>query len=609
MEHQNNNTTTIPTTSPTENRITWSCRAKVYGIPLLIFSLGCLILYARNMDPFLNPIVYTEDGVWVALGLNQGWVYALLNAKPTYFVFINIFLLYLSSTISLVVSGNPLFLLPEGIAIMSGFFYSAATTLVFITARKMISERLSYLAYFLILLMPLGISMNIIIGRLSQIGFFIPLVVVCLLFWRDVIIHKRGRYAVDMLVVLCAGTNPVVFAICGAWFALKLWDLRRIGTLLASTWSLSIPLAILALCLIPKMGADYGMARQFNGDNLIESLIGRPIAYPFLFPWYSKLSNTLCIIFLAAYIQFVRTAHKKSDRPSRQFIQLLSSSLFIYTIATNVMRPGLTGLLSGYQILTADQYFYGVNAMAILLATISAGQYLKSGHMKTVAKSAIFAILLIYAIGYFSIFEGAKPVLSVRPDLSFREQICASEPVGDGTTWAIKIYFPHPTLIMVVPRRYIDKSNCVAHQLDGFVALYTNPLKTPTFSGDEINITCLSSMDEVGNPPAPQSSSFDTRQVLNVRGWLALSTDIPRLFDQTYLTLTDAQGQRVFVSTTSEKRRDVAQAYQHRELAAAGFKSSVGLTNLKGSYKLGLAGLSQSRLYVCNQFSIALTIP
>lgn len=609
MNHKIENVTTPKTSAPTESNNTWRRRAQTYGIPLLLFATGFLILYIRSMDSFLNPIIYTEDGVWIALGLDKGWPYALDNAKPTYFVFINIILLYLSTQISNAVTGNPLTLLPQGISIMSGVFYSAAATLVFITSRRVMLERLSYLTYCLIILMPLGISMNIIIGRISQIGFFIPLIVVCLLFWRDLIMQRRGQYALDMLVVLCAGTNPIVFAICGAWLTLKLWHLRRIGTVLTSTYSLSIPLFVLAICLIPKMGADYGMAKQFNGENLIEALVGRSIVYPFLFPWYSKLSNTFCIIFLAIYIQFVSTAYKNSAPPSRQLICLLASSLFIYTIATVAMRPGLTSLLSHYQILTADQYFYGINALVTFLATTSANHFLKAGHMKIVANAAIVSVLLIYAIGYSTLFEGAKPVLPVRTDLSFREQVCASESVGDGARSLIRIYFPHPTLVMVIPSHYIDKSNCAATHLDGFVSFYTNPAVNPAVSGDETHITCISHIDQAGSAPAPQSSSFDARQVFNVQGWLALSTDTPRLFDQTYLILTDTRGRRVFVSTTTEKRRDVARAFGHRELAEAGFKSSVGLIDFKGSYTLGLAGVSESRLYICDQFSIPLTIP
>jgi len=136
-----------------------------------------------------------------------------------------------------------------------------------------------------------------------------------------------------------------------------------------------------------------------------------------------------------------------------------------------------------------------------------------------------------------------------------------------------------------------------------------NPVVVPALAaGDEKPLACSASID-VANGEHPLPTTLHAQTSLYLRGWLARSTTEGTLFEQTLLTLTDAAGRRTFISTSPESRPDVATAFNNAGLAEAGFKSMLDLSAYKGTYTLGLAGISESRLYVCSQFAVPVTIP
>jgi hypothetical protein len=135
---------------------------------------------------------------------------------------------------------------------------------------------------------------------------------------------------------------------------------------------------------------------------------------------------------------------------------------------------------------------------------------------------------------------------------------------------------------------------------------YDPVLPTAPAAGKQADVACEGSIDLANGVAAlPKIVATGT---LNVRGWLAFSTTQNLLPDQTFLTLTDAQGKRLFVTTHEDTRPDVAAVFHHPELSAAGYDALINLSGLKGAYTLGMAGLFQSQLFTCSQFAIPLDI-
>lgn len=452
-----------------------------YSLPTALFIIGIIILAARNPDPFINPIVYAEDGEWAGLGLTNGWVFALTEARSDYFAFLNIALLFLSTLISIIASGNPTTLLPESIAITSFAFFSAVATAVFVVTKNIAPPIFRVALYLLLLLVPLGTTQNEIIGRILQVGFYVPLISVVLFFLRDNAPSKHGKHAIDFLVLLCAGTNPVVFALSVVYLSGDFFKDRDIQACIKRTLTLIIPLGLLLLVLLPRMGGKGGIPGEFVSSNLIEAIIARPIVYPFVFPWYGQLSNIISLVFFAIWLSFILFSYKISkNSPAKRLILFLMATIFIYDLATTVLRPGLTGLLSNYQTTFPDRYFMGMNVLAIFLTMIAIAQISIYGNIgyKFLGHFTLIVVGSIYTWHAPDIFEMRATKLPLKRGLYFSEQVCMSEPAKIGlhiyptpgttargkrleptqTDSVIQIY---PTnWIMVVPNKFVDKSIC-----------------------------------------------------------------------------------------------------------------------------------------------------
>lgn len=462
----------------------WKTTPKVsnYVLTIALFIIGMLILFARNPDPFINPVVYAEDGEWAGLGMTNGWMFALTEARNDYLAFLNIAFLFLSIKLSVLVSGNPLTLLPESIGIVSLAFFSAVATAVFVVTKKIASVIFRIALYLLLLLIPLGMTQNEIIGRILQIGFYVPLICVLLFFLRDNTPSRYAKFGIDFIVLLCAATNPITFALLIlylSWDFLKDLDLREC---IKRNLTLIVPLLLLLAFLLPRMGGKGGIPGEFVSANFIEAIIARPIVYPFIFPWYSKLSDGISVVFLAIWLCFIVLSYAISkNMAAKRLMLFLTAALLVYDLANIAMRPGLTGILSNYQTTFPDRYFVGLNVLVVFLSLIALSQISISKNIgcKFLGYFAFFIVAAIYVWHAPDIFEINASKLSIKGAFNFSEQVCLSEIVPKGS----RIY-PEPGTTargmrleptsmdsviqiypaawkMVVPNSFIDKSNCI----------------------------------------------------------------------------------------------------------------------------------------------------
>ena len=441
-------------------------KISLVAIAFIYFLFGAVLLFLRNPDPFINPVIYAEDGTWSALALREGWWHALINSRSDYFVFINTIILFLASKISILFSGNPLTLLPQAIAVVSFSFFSGVATFAFITVRQISSSVLGGIAFLAVLLIPLGATQNEIIGRALQVGFYMPIISVFLLFWRNIVTGLYKTTLIDFFILLCAATNPFVFAVCFLYLSLGFFKRSSIKSFFLKNVSLVAPLLVLMFFLLPRMGGKGGVQQDFLVDNFIEALIARPIVYPFVFPWYQSFSDGLAIIGLFLFVAIVLFSYFKSrDNDSRFLILLSSLTIIFYSLATIVMRPGLTALLSNYSTTFPDRYFMGINVLVVFLFIVSVGQIIKDKYFKFFGMSilAAFSGLCLYWNSY--IFEWSLSKYPIKSSLNFSEQLCVSEPIDGTPNSSIQIY-PLPAWKMVVPSKYINKYGCMYSSLD-----------------------------------------------------------------------------------------------------------------------------------------------
>ncbi len=446
-----------------------------------LFVFGVLLLAIRNPDVFKNPIVYAEDGLWTGLGLTNGWSFVFLNARTDYFVFLNIFLLFISTKISLLFSGSPLTLLPASIAVVSFSFYSFIATYSFYVVQRIASFSSAILIYLLILLLPLGISQNEILGRLIQVGFYIPLIATLLFYTRDTEVSSTKKAIIDVLLLICLATNPITIGLLLFFILWKIFTGKKILNVFRSHWFLILSCSIVSIIMVIGASTKGDLESHFISSNFIEAIAARPVLFPLIFPFYDHLNNISTIILIAAWLFLIIAAFVQSKNQQAKKLSLfLFLTMVILNVATIVMRPGLTSILSNYQVTFPDRYFMGTNALVLFLTVLALFQFSESPNVRIIRFQKVLTVLL-FANYFFHpsyIFETNHSKLLLHSKLVFKEQIClARKPLKDEIVYLnppesgrgrryepgpddmiISIY-PNPWK-MVVPSYLISKAGC-----------------------------------------------------------------------------------------------------------------------------------------------------
>lgn len=136
---------------------------------------------------------------------------------------------------------------------------------------------------------------------------------------------------------------------------------------------------------------------------------------------------------------------------------------------------------------------------------------------------------------------------------------------------------------------------------------YSKPSKSLKNIANEVSDYCDGHIDIIDNSN-PSSSNIELSGVAKIHGWLAESSKNGSLMNSTYITLIDENGNRSFLSTNLRRRPDVADIFNHPSLINSGFTALVDLSDLSGSYRLGLAGIKGTTLYTCRQFTVPVTV-
>ncbi|MCX7996513.1 MAG: hypothetical protein N2691_01990 [Patescibacteria group bacterium] len=431
---------------------------------LALVLFAAVFLFIRCPEPITNPIVYAEDGAWIAMGLREGWPYTLFHARDDYFVWLNILLLFFATLISGITSGSLVWNLGYTIAIVSYIFYGSLAVLAYKTMCRILPHSFCLLLFFLILLMPLGLSQEEVFGRLVQIGFHIPFMVLLLLYWRKFHAGTKLRYGIDGLIVLSAGTNPVVFALVAVYLGIELTHTRNISALLKNEASLLVPLAILLIVLLPRMGGTGGIPEPFKASSVLETVGARMILYPLIFPWYRFMNDGTTIAGVLIFCVVVLVSFFTPLRPRTRYILTLSTlSLLVLITATLVMRPGLTSFLNAYTTTFPDRYFMGVNVIALLVLIIALSQLASSPQKKFrypgIAGSVF--VVFVYAIGILHIIYPPRftPFLHAPP---FSSRLCAAQSVPGDTSSVVVIIEPEASSGWrgIIPKTLLPIEKC-----------------------------------------------------------------------------------------------------------------------------------------------------
>lgn len=421
----------------------------------ILFVFGCVVFFLRFPQPIINSTIYAEDGVWIGNALSNGWLDTFINARQDYFVFFNIFGLLISASLSKIFGGSALMLLPLFVAVISYAFYSMTSVVIFFTVRRYAGFYPAMAAFFMSLLVPLGVSQAESIGTLVQIGFYMPILSICTHLYRDNLTCKKAIAACDILIFLMAATNPVNFAVTGAFLAVKFFNTDSRKKLIIGFAPLLCALLILFIFIAPRMNGVGGILGQYNGSNIIEMITARSILFPFVFSFYDKLSNQSSIILTLGYFVFVFVSYRRSNKQSRVAILLLFLMLIAYDAATSAGRSGITGLLNGYSSTYPDRYFMGINIISTVLMAVCIGQF-SDNKTKYVF---LAAMTVVYAFGIQNMFESSADKRRIPLDYVFSNALCKAKDEGNGFS-RVQV-LPTPDWYIRLPSGYVQSVGCV----------------------------------------------------------------------------------------------------------------------------------------------------
>lgn len=349
---------------------------------MLIF--GFVILFLRNMDPILSPIIYTEDGAWLGTALSSGWVDAFLNAKEGYFVWGNLFFLWCAFELSNLSASHPLLALPQAIAFISYIFYAAVATSAYFVTRNILLSRVRLLLFFVIILIPLGESANENIGRISNIGYLAVFLSLLLVFEKA--FGNNGRLKdgfLQLALILQIMLNPInmlIIPVLAYYAEINDKFLMKPNVILKMAIDYRyVFLFIIFFGTLQKLyfGVDAGssITGKINLTSLVEVGVARSLLYPLIFPIYNHFNDILTLLLFGVLISFLIYLYVgiPNGTKIRKMIDMSVISLLIFLFFTIYMRRSLTEQLGGYLTTFPDRYFVGLNVLSIFMFILITG--------------------------------------------------------------------------------------------------------------------------------------------------------------------------------------------------------------------------------------------
>ncbi len=428
-----------------------------------------LFLVLRNMDSFINPVLFAEDATWMSVIMNNGFWTAMINARPDYFVIGNIMLLYISKFLAFAFYGYDMSLLPYTVSFVSFLFISCFNASPIILLKKYISIKYLIVLVLLLTFIPFGNSSNEFFGRILNLGFvFFPLAAMLLL--KRIIINKESYskiVIIDILLVICILTNPITAILVFSYFSyfilekiyLKDFKIHKLDVFSVS-FAIVVSISVLLFVYIAYIKATVVVITPFqdqalNMSSIIENLISRAILFPFISNFYLSFTDGYAIFAFILLLSLLYFVFKSTAIVYREYLLFFYSTILVIGI-TFITRPRITHYIDSYVNSYPDRYFYAQNVMFLLLIFMSLGILEKSSNTlhKLISKVSVFLLLLLFSFGILNSFEFDKPKYVVKTKLAFIETVnkmYSELPIQD--FYNVPVY-PEPS-IMIVPKRYM----------------------------------------------------------------------------------------------------------------------------------------------------------
>lgn len=416
----------------------------LYSTGLIV--AGFILLGLRDLSFLTQPTLYAEDASYLSNVFQHGFLDSVFMTRmgggADFQNSGSYVLLYVALRTTYLFCGYDISSLPTFIGVYSNLFWS----LVAFSAYKVFRPKgrmIGIVAFLTVILISLGSSGGEVLGRVLNTVFIWPLLISMLLILQYRNRYKFGVYSISIgLICILAGLSfPISYGVVGIYLIFSFIRLIKDKSLVrwfASDWLLMICIAIGAV-LFPTIIKAKGITASLNlnPNSIFEFIIGRHILYPFIELFYTHLNDKktavlFCIYAgIIIYAGFLNFKKKKLFNSYTLFVCLTAGVSF----SSAIMRIKMTAFFSEYQWTYPDRYFYGCNALCVLVLLYALHIIFTEKEINKHITSGVISAFLLLLLANPYLFEFTSPAFSVygTEDLgTFKE--CIVRAIDEGIT-------------------------------------------------------------------------------------------------------------------------------------------------------------------------------
>lgn len=395
--------------------------AKKYCCYSMLLILAFTLICFRDLNFLTSPIIYAEDGRYLSKVFHNGFIQSIFTTRSGQNAdFQNsgsYLLLFIALNLTKAFHGYDLSYLPTYIGIVSSMFLATVALVTYIAIKPM-GKPTSLIAYFCIILMPVGKDGPEIFGRVLNTVFIWPVFAAMLLtiLYRQEYKKYFVNIIISLLCLLSCLSFPVTYGVVAIYLGFTFLRMiinkeKKLHWLTNN--SIFLINMVIGVYLLPSLLKSEGItsAMIMKNDSIIEFVIARHVLYPFIYFAYKFLNDGLTIFIFIIYVAIVLYALYLKIRNKGIFNSYLIMLGFttVYWIASVGMRIKMTSLFDNYKSSFPDRYFYGCNMLFAIIIIYAFKIIFEELSFKRqfiyACQTGIIAIMLINPY----LFEMAKP--------------------------------------------------------------------------------------------------------------------------------------------------------------------------------------------------------
>lgn len=392
-----------------------------------MLAIAGVILTLRNLEPLTNDIAFAEDGAWLGIAMTKGWWHTLVNARIDYFVWGNLLFVYLATLTSDIFCGDKLACYPLALTFWSYFFYASVSVLCYYITKGFLPTAIRWMIFLATMMIPLGDTSGEVFGKICNIGFYFVFIATLLMFAKQR--SPKTTPLTDIVLLICVSTNPVCLVLTTLFSFFTLID-RDIKKWIKKYGAVTAGCIIIGGFIFFRMIAipSKGTTGSFRFESLIEVSLAKAFIYPFIFPFYTHMTDTIVValsLIILAIMAFLLIKEKSKD--VKTLVLMCAVAYFTYAFFTIYMRRNLSEVIGGYTSTFPDRYFMGLNLIVMFSFLVLAGSSLRgSKAVRTVGAICLASFAALYLTNIGWLFEGKEARTSLAGAETFQDQLCTA---------------------------------------------------------------------------------------------------------------------------------------------------------------------------------------